>query len=389
MTAPSAPAASPEVRADSANSAQPATPFKPGYGGVILAVIGITILTAVAVLVGLYLITGLGVTAFTVAGVLALIPLVIVLLGIRWIDRWEPEPRGALVFAFLWGAGMAVLVALLVDASVQNTLNALGGSREVADFLGAVIQAPLVEEGAKGFGILVIFWFARRHFDGPVDGVVYAATIAAGFAFSENILYFGGEIVQRGGVDGDVIHIFIVRGLLSPFAHVMFTSMTGLLLGLAAQRTNWFGAIGFYLLGLVPASLLHALWNGSLYFVSDFFSYYAIVQVPLFIGVVLLVVSFHRKEVRLTQARLGEYADAGWFAHDEVPALATGPGRRAAMAWARQRGVGTAMKRYIRDATRLALARQRLVSGRGALRAQADEQALLARILAERSKLRV
>ena len=38
--------------------------------------------------------------------------------------------------------------------------------------------------------MLIIFLIWRRTFNGPVDGVVYACVVAAGFAFAENILYF-------------------------------------------------------------------------------------------------------------------------------------------------------------------------------------------------------
>src|SRR3546814_2667465 len=40
-------------------------------------------------------------------------------------------------------------------------------------------------------------------------------------------------------------------------------------------------------------------------------------------------------DLRLTRARLGEYAAAGWFTPQEVDMLATGAGRRAALNWAR------------------------------------------------------
>ena len=61
------------------------------------------------------------------------------------------------------------------------------------------------------------------------------------------------------------------------------------------------------------------------------------------------------------EARLGDYAAAGWFTPQEVDMLATSAGRRAALAWARTlRGDRTAlMKGFIIDATALAAARQR------------------------------
>ena len=72
------------------------------------------------------------------------------------------------------------------------------------------MQAPLVEEVAKGLGVLLIYAFSRAHFDGPVDGLVYAATVAAGFAFTENILYFGVALVEGGAEELGAT--FVMRG---------------------------------------------------------------------------------------------------------------------------------------------------------------------------------
>jgi hypothetical protein len=217
-----------------------------------------------------------------------------------------------------------------VGAEIENVVNSLGGPGSGYEFFGAAIQAPIVEETGKGFGLLLMFWFARKLFDGPVDGLVYAAWIAGGFAFTENILYFGSQLVTVGGVDGSVVELFLIRGIMSPFAHVMFTACTGIALGFAARRTGALGAIGYFLIGLVPAILLHALWNGALFFVDNFYVYFAVVQFPLFVLSILLVVALRRQETKLTHDRLAEYAAAGWFAADEVTSLAKRlHGRRA------------------------------------------------------------
>src|SRR5206468_2432810 len=139
--------------------------------------------------VALYLLSALGVASVGVAAIAALVPFSIVILVVRWIDRWEPEPRPALLFAVLWGAGVAVSVALIFDLGIELAAHATGA--RPSSFLQAVVQAPIVEEAGKGFGVLLLLWFGRRWFDGPIDGVVYAATVAAGFAFTENVLYFG------------------------------------------------------------------------------------------------------------------------------------------------------------------------------------------------------
>jgi RsiW-degrading membrane proteinase PrsW (M82 family) len=379
-----------DIAVQATSTVQPGLTKPPKRSSALLAVgiVGVILLSVVMLFVVVYLIAGLGGDAFALGGIMALIPLAIVFIAVRWIDRWEPEPRLAVVFAFLWGAGVAVLIALLVGAEIDSVLLAISqGDEFVYEFVGAAIQAPIVEETGKGLGLLILFWVARRHFDGPVDGIVYAAWVAGGFAFTENILYFGSQLVDVGGFDGSVFEIFLIRGIMSPFAHVMFTLCTGIALGIAARKTGAFGAIGFFVLGLIPAVLLHALWNGALFFVADFYGYYAIVQLPLFIMAVLLVLWLRRQESKLTHDRLGEYANVGWFNPDEVNALATPSGRRQAVAWARRNSKGAAMKQYIRDATRLAFARQRIITGRGRIGAEADEAALLGAIVESRKAL--
>ncbi len=212
-----------------------------------LGILGVGLLSLLLLGVFGYLVTFLGPGAVAVGFVAALFPLGIVLAAVAWIDRWEPEPRLALVFAFLWGAAAAVAIALIVDLGVQVAAMVSGG-QDTGMFLQATVQAPIVEEAAKGIGLLLVFFVARKHFSGPVDGLVYAAVIAAGFAFTENIQYFGLALVE-GGVD-DLGLTFFVRAVMSPFAHATFTALTGLALGLAARRHAGGGATWYFLVGL-------------------------------------------------------------------------------------------------------------------------------------------
>ena len=360
-------------------------------GAIVIGVVGIVLAGLGLLAVILYLTTFLGTGALLLGLLLALLPLAVVLLAVRWIDRWDPEPRPALIFALLWGAGISIVSALVFDLGVQITIAASSGALAGSDFASAVIQAPLVEEIAKGFGVLVLFWAVRRHFDGPLDGVVYAATIAAGFAFSENIQYFGLALADGGAQHLGVT--FLLRGVFSPFAHVTFTICTGLALGLAARRNaSKSGAFGFFLLGLVPAIGLHALWNGATFVLAGDASvliYYVVVQVPLFIVAILIVVFFRRQEARITLRRLHEYSQAGWFTADEVSMLGTGAGRRQAVAWgARQpRSRQLAMRHFIADATRLAFVRDRLVRGQGTPALQASEALLLGLLMKHRAEV--
>ncbi|MDY0890703.1 PrsW family intramembrane metalloprotease [Frigoribacterium sp. CFBP9030] len=370
---------------------RPAPP-RPRVASTVALAVGFTVIGVFALAVVVYFLIFLRPSLIAAGALLAFVPLAIVLVGIWLVDRWEPEPRVALLFAFLWGAAVAVSTALVVDIVVGNVRAVFGlADGDSADLFGAVVQAPVVEEAAKGFGVLLVLWIFRRHFDGPVDGIVYAATVAAGFAFVENIQYFAVQVADdlATGSQG-LVFTFLVRAIMSPFAHVMYTACTGVALGYAVRRTGPFGAIGFFFAGLVPAIALHALWNGALVVVGGaFFAYYLLVQVPIFAAMVGLVIFLRRSERRTTHARLAEYAAVGWFSADEVAMLSTSAGRRRARRWAAANGLGPAMKRFVSDATRLASTRQRMLKGRRELDAVAgrDEAELLQALGASRAAL--
>ncbi len=181
----------------------------------------------------------------TLAFVLAMAPMVIVLPVMLWLDRVEPEPHSALVHAFLWGATVAVFVASIVNSIV----GAIGG-----EVIAATFSAPLVEEAMKAIAILIAV--RRRQVDGVMDGVVYAGWAAVGFAVVEDVEYF-----VRAAGEGQLGAVFVLRGLLSPFAHPLFTAWTGLAIGRAVSKGR--PPFPAMLWGYLLAVLSHAVWNGS------------------------------------------------------------------------------------------------------------------------------
>ncbi|MCU1555708.1 MAG: hypothetical protein JWM13_3194, partial [Arthrobacter sp.] len=200
-----------------------------------------------------------GIAGFIIGFVVSLLPLGAVLLAVRVIDRWEPEPRRLLLFAFVWGAVVSISVTLLIQPFFS--LAAAPASGLDYRTFAVTVQAPVVEEFAKSLGLLLLLLFARRHFDGPVDGVVFAFMIAGGFAFTENILYFGRAIAESSDPGTDLAVVFFLRGVMSPFAHAIFTGATGLILGLAARRWHNGLSVVAFGVGLIPAMLLHSGWN--------------------------------------------------------------------------------------------------------------------------------
>lgn len=191
-------------------------------------------------------------------GALLAIPAGLVYLTVpRLLDRFDPEPWYALCGCLLWGALAAVGFSALINTAVATLAGMVGGTK-FATFAGAVVSAPLVEEFWKGLGVLGVFLFLRREFDGVIDGIMYGTFTAIGFATIENVTYYASA--AEGG-DGILQATFLMRGILSPWCHPVFTSMTGMGLGLARETTHprlrWLAPLGGYL----AAVLLHAFWN--------------------------------------------------------------------------------------------------------------------------------
>jgi protease PrsW len=307
-------------------------------------------------------ITGATGTTGVLLGVLAASTAIgIVVPVFLWIDRLEAEPARLLWFVFLWGALVSTVGALVLNQAGIMIFAELMVDPLVA---GAVLVAPLVEEALKGLGVLLVFWFARRDFNGVVDGIVYAGITAAGFAFVENILYLGSNYAEFGAPG--LLGVFIMRCLMSPFAHPMFTVGFGLALGLVAHRR---GPVRLALpaLGFVAAVFLHALWNyAAVTAGTGFFVVYAVVQVPLFIAFVSLLMWARRRESRLVREHLTDYGINGWFSPAEVAMLASPGERRRARQWARGAGgrrAEQAMESFQDEATELAVARRHIVRG--------------------------
>src|SRR5690625_4466002 len=106
-----------------------------------------------------------GVSATLAGFLLALVPLMIVLAGVRWLDRWEPGPKSLLAVALLWGAGVSALSSYWINSAIVVNIFEATGDPARAEVIGAVVVAPVVEEITKGLGILAIFLLRREHFE--------------------------------------------------------------------------------------------------------------------------------------------------------------------------------------------------------------------------------
>ncbi|MGV1008122.1 MAG: PrsW family intramembrane metalloprotease [Dermatophilaceae bacterium] len=346
----------------------------------VLAVVGFVVCW---VLLAVFLGAELGPRTAALAAVLAALPLLVVVPAFLWLDRLEAEPARYLFFAFLWGSLCAPVGALLLNTGAHLFFQVAGAQDPLT--LSAVWTAPPAEEGLKALGVLLLLLLRREEFDGVIDGLVYAGLVGAGFAFSENILYLGRAYLDYGiaGLNA----VFVLRCVMAPFAHPLFTACTGIGLGLAVSvaRTPA-GRVCFAVGGYCCAVLLHATWNLSAS-VGQYQTMYLAFQVPVFFGFVALVLVMRRREAALVRRYLGQYAAAGWLTLPEVGMLASVPQRRTARRWARANGgpVGLASMRAFQGAAGdLALLRARIVRGAAEAGAPQRELALLEAMTAYR-----
>lgn len=179
------------------------------------------------------------------------------LLVILWIDGNEPEPPWLVVSALAWGAVTATGVSVLFNTLFGAVASVAIADPAVAHQLTASISAPLVEETSKGFALLLLYAFFRRHVDSVLDGIVYGALIGLGFAVVENFMYY----VNTGSVAG-VLMLTLVRGVItSAGTHIAFTALTGTGIGLFRVLRGgvfrWLLPPGF----LALAMFVHFCWN--------------------------------------------------------------------------------------------------------------------------------
>ncbi|MGK5641924.1 PrsW family intramembrane metalloprotease [Streptomyces sp. URMC 126] len=330
-----------------------------------------------------------GTQGFLVGLGLAVLPVPLLIAAFRWMDRVEPKPWKDLIFAFAWGACAATLMALIANSYatewIRNSVDT--ARREDVGTFGATFVAPVVEESAKGAALLFLFLFRRRDFNGIVDGVVVAGITATGFAFTENILYLGNAYAtdQSFGASGfsTTAGTFFVRVLMSPFAHPLFTSMTGLSFGIAAvlpTRRRFLRPL-VPVAGLLTAMVLHGVWNGSTSLPGlGFLAVYSLFMLPVFGTLTWLTIWSRQNELRTVSARLPEYQAAGWLTPPEPLALSSMRARAIARDVAKRTGGRTAARtvaEYVSFATSLAFLRQRAYAGRLTPDFTAREQELL------------
>jgi RsiW-degrading membrane proteinase PrsW (M82 family) len=305
-----------------------------------------------------------GPVALMLGFVTATIPVPLYIVLVLWIDRYEAEPLWMLTTAFFWGALIATFFAFLLNTTSQGIVGALSNA-SAGEAFAAVISAPIVEESGKALILFIFFFWKKDEFDGVIDGIVYASMAALGFAMTENILYYGKAAADGGGA---LTLTLIIRGFFAPFSHPLFTSLTGIGLGLARQSTNIVVKILTPIVGLLMAIFMHSIWNGSAVFGGGgiFVLTYLMVMVPAFL-IILIVIAFAlRREGQVVRQFLVVDLERGMLTQEEYQQVGSIIGRMGSSfnAFSRSGVKGwRARKRFNQLASELAFLRSRVSRG--------------------------
>jgi RsiW-degrading membrane proteinase PrsW (M82 family) len=287
-----------------------------------------------------------------VTGALWAFPPLVIYLWLPWvIDRFDPEPWWCLALALLWGGVAAAGFSGWINTEAVEAAQALAGGNtraalQFGETIGACISAPLVEEFWKGLAVFGVFFFLRREFDGVVDGIIYGTFAALGFAATENVIYY-----SRAGLTDTLASTFVLRGILSPWGHPLYTSMTGIGFGIARETSKtwlkWLAPV----FGYGFAVFLHALWNGA----ATLSSMLVMLMLPLwllfnvaFLGIIIWLVV---RKGRIIRDNLKDEVLIGTLSQQELNLICSPFGRlKATFGYG-----GSAGRRFVAHGARLGL----------------------------------
>ncbi|WP_426562664.1 PrsW family intramembrane metalloprotease [Angustibacter sp. McL0619] len=156
-----------------------------------------------------------------------------------------------LMMSFILGGSVGVVFAALVETYLLPTAT------------GTFIAVGLIEEATKA--LLVIFVATRVSTRRPRDGMVFGATIGAGFAAFESAGYALSALIQHQQ-DHPVLNILqteINRAVLAPFGHITWTALFGGALFAASRADGRLRVNANLIWTSIGVVTLHALWDQS------------------------------------------------------------------------------------------------------------------------------
>jgi RsiW-degrading membrane proteinase PrsW (M82 family) len=262
-------------------------------------------------------------STIVVAALLAVVPTLIYLVILNWIDRYEKEPWTLLIAGAVLGGVVAPLISMAIIGVSGR------GFQLTPSFAprptGADPFVALVEELVKGGTLLALVLYVRDEFDDVMDGLVYGAAIGAGFGAGETFLYAIGGVALPPQT--------LVRLMVSGLDHALYTAVFGAALGAArfmpSRLERWVVSI----LGLATAVLLHCLHDATPTILARLVPgtfgtpgllSQLIAEVIPFLGILTLLAVIYfawRNEARVLRKELSPEVDSGVITKEEFDTI--------------------------------------------------------------------
>jgi RsiW-degrading membrane proteinase PrsW (M82 family) len=261
--------------------------------------------------------------------------MVVLLLAISWIDRYEKEPYRLLGLALIFGAVLAPLAAYGIEKALDITTSYTAQSLVPHYQLG--IGTPLVEELMRGLAILAVFLLVRWEVDDLLDGIIYGAVVGIGFGAAANFV----SIWSTHALPGVNTTPSLYTAAITAVNHAFYGAVIGLALG-AARKAQFGVVVGAAVVGTGVAFLFHVLHDYLPWWVSTGTSSpdsnalrRIVTQIPNFLGIFILglIALWAVGRERLLVARyLRDEVDRGTLTPDEY-ATVTNSFRRSGALW--------------------------------------------------------
>lgn len=178
--------------------------------------------------------------------------------GVFWLwfiwkkDKYEREPSRYLMATFFLGA-----VMVFPAAFVEYLLS-------IGEGITDMLIVGLVEEVGK-FLAVFLYVYRKSEFNEIMDGIVYSAAAALGFASLENLFY----------IQGFGPGVMVGRAIFSTLGHVLFASFWGYSLGVKKITGK-----NTLIRGLILSVIAHGIYNSIL--MSGYW-YIMVLVIPLMI----------------------------------------------------------------------------------------------------------
>ncbi len=234
-------------------------------------------------------------TVILIGNFLVPIVFVVFLYDHQHLSTLTPE---TVATSFCIGGVLGVLGASVLESLVLP----LAANPNQGLSLGGGLIVGLLEEGSK---LLVVMFLARRmRHTAEMDGLLLGGAVGMGFAALESTGYaFTIFLLSHGNVGASIVETMI-RGLLAPFGHGVWTGILCAVL-FRESRPYHFRITGWVLLTYLFVSVLHGFWDGLphvVYFIIPPGIPISVTTIALsVIGIVLLAVVYKRAEYRQLQ----------------------------------------------------------------------------------------